>query len=955
MRRPVTTVLSVAVTTALLASAVGPASASDPEPEAPDVTCAASAADSAEASTIATACARDVEVVGERTQWNTVYAQPDGTMRLDVSALAVRTDVTGSWGDIDTTVVEGDSGLTVAAPVRPMVFSDGTDGMPLARIERDGHELTFDVPFDLPAPAAEGDQITYDEVLPGVDLVVTVNDDATGFSEVLRVESPEAAADPRLAALSFPVETTDGLTLEEEAGGFVALDDAGEQVFSSPTPAMWDSRRVAPLPSFAARAARLPGASEASVDAVGGEVVDLERSPSAQSQVSYLPVSMGEDGVAITPDTGMIEDDATVWPVYIDPAISGSLNDWSAVRDVYGQSYRFNPDEGVGLCDRGTTTTCSATFRSRLLFKFGGLSSIGAMEPGHILGATFAAVGTHSYDCTPREVTAYRVDNWDSSTPWPGGANWIPQSTLVAATKSTCAGSPVRWLEFSAHEAGRAVASANSSQLTMGIAVNEGSMAWWKRFRNDAGLSISYNRPPVLPVDVKITSDPPSKCVMGAGRPYLRSDEPVLHAVLSDPDGQAVQANVDVYAAGTSNPILWHARPAAQASGVAQTIRLGGMKGANGKTFRVQINGVDPNVTGGPAVACEMTIDTQAPGAPTVAPVAVGSQPVYAADTPAGGIGKTGSFRLGPGTATDILSYKYSLNSSALDKTASGATPTIALTPTSTGSQVLYVQSVDRAGWTSPTQTFRFSVAYPTQTIWTLDETTGTTAASSDDAGTSYPLTLGGAITRVDGPMAETGWSAADRALVLGAPGATVTSARAPVVTNDSFGVQAIVRTDVVDGSATVLSQDGTATAGFDLGLRPCADGVGSCWAFEVAQSDSATAGVTRALTATKVQSGVWTLVGGALKAPQGTTPGSVSVWSCTLGTPSSDVVEIPRTQSWAAAGTFRVGATKTAGSAGWTGAVSEVRTRTGVFDTESMRRLCEPAAQLAVPTATTY
>jgi hypothetical protein len=944
VRRPVMPVVALAVTTALLTSALGPAAADEPDPGAPEVACSATAPDSAEASVIATACARDVEVVGERTQWNTVFAQPDGTMRLDVSALAVRTDVTGSWTDVDPSVVEGDSGLTVVAPVRPMVFSDGTDGMPLARIERDGHELTFDVPFALPAPVVDGDQITYDEVLPGVDLVVTVNDDATGFSEVLRVESPEAAADPRLSSIAFPVETSSGLALQEDGGGFVAVDSSGEDVFRSPMPAMWDSRRAAPRLQ-ARSGAPLLGAPDVPSDAVGLQASDLERAPSVESQVSDLPTAVTGDEVTITPDPAMIADDATVWPVYIDPAVSGSLNDWTAVRDVFGQSYRFNPDEGVGLCSRATSTSCSATFRSRILWKFGGLSGIGALEPGHILGATFAAVGTHSYDCTPREVTAYRVDNWDSSTPWPGGASWIPQSTLVAATKSTCAGSPVRWLEFSAYEAGVAVAAANSSQLTMGIAVNEGSMAYWKRFRNDAGLSISYNRPPNIPTGVRF-AEPVASCVTGASRPYLRMVNPVLYAVLTDPDGQAVQANVDVYAVNTQTPILWHSRPTAQASGVGQSVRLGGM--VNGKTYRVQINGVDPNVTGGPAVACEMTIDTVRPTTPTVAPVPVGSQPVYTQDTPTGGIGKTGSFKFGPGPDPDIASYKYSLNSSALDQTANGATPTIALTPTSTGSQVLYYQSVDRAGWTSPTQTFRFSVAFPEQTIWTLDETSGTTAASSGDPGNGFPLTLAGPVTRTDGPMAESGWSAADRALVLGAAGATVTSPRPPVVTDDSFGVQAVVRADVAAGSATVLSQDGTATPGFDLGYQPCADGDGSCWAFGMARTDSATAGVDRVLTTTKVQTGVWTLVGGAHQVGSTRAPGTLSVWSCTYGTASTDEVTTARSDGaslWSAQGAFRVGAAATGGGGGWTGAVSEVRTRTGVFDPESMRRLCIPAA----------
>ncbi|RMI14437.1 hypothetical protein EBM89_00225 [Cellulomonas triticagri] len=930
------------ITAALVATLAAPAGAvptSTADPVAPEVACTSSAADAAEASLVASSCDTDVEVVDERTEWNTLYAQADGTWRLDVSAVAVRTQVGGEWADIDTAVVPGEGGLTVAAPVRPMVFSDGTPGVPLAQIERDGHTLSFDVPFDLPAPGVEGDQITYDEVLPGVDLVVTVNGDATGFSEVLRVESPEAAADPRLAELTFPVETSDGLALEEDDGGFVAVDGDGERVFTSPMPAMWDSREHPEVPVAAQRSsgAMLADAPQGAADAAGDTDVDLEQAPSLASQVSHLPADLGADGVSITPDSGMIEGDDTVWPLYIDPAISGSLNEWTAVRDVFGQSYRFNPDEGVGLCNRATSTSCSATFRSRILWKFGGLASIGALEGSHITGATFAVVGTHSYDCTARPVTAYRVDNWSSATPWPGGPTWIPQSTMNVAHKSSCAGQPVRWLEFSALEAGQAVAIANSSQLTMGLAVDEGSMAYWKRFRNDAGLSISFNRPPNRPTEVKF-ADPAAACVTGASRPVLRVVNPVLSAIFTDPDGDPVQANVDVYTAGTSNPILWHARPAAQASGTRQSVRLGGMQ--NGKIYRVQINGVDPRVTGGAAVACEMEIDTVRPVAPKVTPS------LYTTGVPAGGVGKAGTFTFANGGSTDVVSYKYSFNSSALNLSTAAGSPAVSFSPTYAGSQTLYFQSVDRAGWTSPTQTYIFNVAFPAATVWKLDETSGSTAVSVSPTGNVFPLTIAGTPTRVDGPYAESGFIPDDRALVLGA-GTTATSNRIPVQTAENYAVSALVRADAVTGTATVLSQDGTTRAGFDLGYRPCDSGTGSCWAFSMPRADTAKADLDVALSTVPVEVGQWTLIIGI---QQTAASEQMELAVCTIGDELSDGVpesaRATHTSRWSASGLFRLGSTVTPGVSGWTGAVSEVRSWTGAIIPSDLRRLCnEPAA----------
>ena len=187
------------------------------------------------------ACDREVEVLAERTEWASTFALPGGSMRLDTSIAAVRTDVSGEWEPVDPSVVEGEDGLVVASAVAPMTFSDGTDGVPLARIERDGHEVVFDAPFDLTTPSVDGSQVTYPGVLPGVDLVVTVNEDATGFSEVLRVESPQAAAHPALAELTFDVQTSDGIELQADGGAFAAVDEVGEQVFISPVPVMWDS------------------------------------------------------------------------------------------------------------------------------------------------------------------------------------------------------------------------------------------------------------------------------------------------------------------------------------------------------------------------------------------------------------------------------------------------------------------------------------------------------------------------------------------------------------------------------------------------------------------------------------------------------------------------------------------------------------------------------------------
>jgi hypothetical protein len=90
--------------------------------------------------------------------------------------------------------------------------SVGSD--PMAYLgDRRGAAVRQNWPFgDLPAPVVDGDSATYQEVLPGVDLIQRAR--PTGVMQVLKVKTREALTDPRVAgcgrgsdaeALSEPV------------------------------------------------------------------------------------------------------------------------------------------------------------------------------------------------------------------------------------------------------------------------------------------------------------------------------------------------------------------------------------------------------------------------------------------------------------------------------------------------------------------------------------------------------------------------------------------------------------------------------------------------------------------------------------------------------------------------------------------------------------------------------
>lgn len=214
------------------------------------VDCQSTAVDQSTALELADACGRDVEITSARSPWSTFIATEDGLVSQEVTATASRTAVSGTWGPVSNRVVDADPTdgvLSVAAPVYPITLSDGTEGVPLATITKDGHALTYDSPFDLTEPVVEGDTVTYPAVAgKGADLVVTINQDGTGISTALRLADRAAArrADEQLGLgeLTFPVTTSAGLTVTQNAaGGFDVVDPFGQDVFRAPEPKMWDS------------------------------------------------------------------------------------------------------------------------------------------------------------------------------------------------------------------------------------------------------------------------------------------------------------------------------------------------------------------------------------------------------------------------------------------------------------------------------------------------------------------------------------------------------------------------------------------------------------------------------------------------------------------------------------------------------------------------------------------
>ncbi|QGQ20476.1 hypothetical protein GC089_16375 [Cellulomonas sp. JZ18] len=979
------TTLAACLVAALVGGVAAPAGASAaPEPPAPGaeppVECVEQTADQLDAVAVAQECGEDVEVLSARTEWQTLYARPDGSLRLEMSAAAVRTRQGKAWRDVDSSLRRTRGGIAPAAPVVGMTFSDGRHGAPLATLRREGHELRLDVPFDLPRPTVDGPRLTYADVLPDVDLVVTVNEDATGFSEVLRVETPEAAADPRLARLSFPIETSSGLDVVEDAGGFAARDGAGEPVFHSATPAMWDSAEASSLPTHsflalggtAQRSSASPAADAA--DGAGEPVGDRAVAPVGGEAVSHLPATVSDDAITIDVDQDMLTDPDTVWPVYIDPPVSGSLHQWSAVRTGVTPAIRFNfaDTQGVGLCDPRAPggDDCPSRYASRLLWRFAGLEQVGAVDGGHVRSAVFSAYGTHTYDCSVRPITAHHIDDFGSGTGWPGSALWDAQHTAHVNHKQACGTGPA-WVEFDVTRAARAVADANASVLALGLATDESSMAFWKRYRYDAKLSVVYNRPPAAPTGPR-TSSPPSACTTGAGRPLLASTTPILRASLADPDGDSVQATFEVVDVATGGRVWGPYTTAALGSGAEHAVWVGSGL-ADGRAYQWRVFGRDPSGAQGPTAACEFLVDVTAPDMPVVTPVETGLPAVYRENATGGGIGKRGEFVISAGSSTDVAKFRYSVISDAKNKELVPVAGTSKLTfaPTSDGMHTLYVEAVDRAGNVSAQRVYPFVVQAPgVVALWRLDEGGGsslfsTSHVDSGPLGNRFPMTSSPYTSRAAGLFQELGIDPTDRALKFDS-GADQAATTGPVVgIESSFTVMAFVRlTSMPTRAATAVSQDGGNTSAFELGLIP--GGAYSegpcykqqwCWGLDMRTAAGGTQKRISAAWPTEATVGDWVHLAVVRDAQAGTLSASFcKVGSVEKGTviahPVPRVVTVPFTSSWYAPGKFRLGhgwinsqAEPTPKAYNhWPGDVDEVRVLDTAVPREDLVRYCTRA-----------
>ncbi|GAA0918087.1 LamG-like jellyroll fold domain-containing protein [Nonomuraea longicatena] len=759
--------------------ATAPTPASTPQPAAETVT---------ERGALAAArrSGERVEVGSLRTETRTVFADPQGGMVLEQHARPIRVRKDGAWAAVDTTLHRlPDGSIAPAATAADLRFSGGGDS-PMAKVGRGGKSLSFTWPGKLPEPVLDGPTATYADVLPDVDLQVTA--DVDGFSHVLVVKSRKAALSGRLDRLRFALKG-EGVTVRQaKGGGLQAVDRTGADVFTAPTPLMWDT--PAPQPGSRTALAAQPG-----------------QGPSPGSKHEAMGLAVGGDALTLTPDRRMLKDPATRFPVYLDPSVSAARGAWTAVWKKYATTNYLNSSDVARV---GHENQTGGTNRS-----FFQMNTGSAIHGKQIIKATLRTYETWSWSCTKSAVELWLTGTIGRGTTWAEQPSWATQLQTVNVAKGWGTACPAGGVEFDATAAAVQASEKKWPHITMGLkATKETDTQSWKKFKNNPTLVVEYNTIPTTPVTADIWSDPGGGCVSGTGRPLVGSATPKLWAKLRDGDN-SVKGRFEWYnAAGTK---VGETLTPAAASGNAFTATVPAGAFTDNSVIRWRVRGEDGKANSAWGPYCEIGVDTNAPGKESTV-----TSPQYPENAWADGIGRAGEFTFGANGVTDVTSYLYGLNTNPTTEVradAAGGPATIRLTPLEEGPNVLSVRSKDAAGKLGPIRSYVFNVRAGTGPtgFWRLDEGSGTTA--KDEVGTR-PATVSG------GTWAE---GRAGRALRFAGAGQHASVSGGAVQTDRNLAISAWVRlSSLPTGNAAAVAQSGQDNSGLWLGYRATT----KSWAF---------------------------------------------------------------------------------------------------------------------------
>ncbi|MFF4057454.1 hypothetical protein ACFYZ8_13380 [Streptomyces sp. NPDC001668] len=703
----------------------------------------------------ATATGKSVQVDALTTETATTTANPSGTVTYDSSLLPVRVRKAHHWVPVDATLRRNADGTwSPEASAEPLALSGGGT-TPLATMTRGKASLTLSWPYTLPTPHVSGASLTYPDVLPDVDLMLTA-DTQGGWSEVLVVKNATAAADPGLARIALTTQAKGVTVTDDGHGNLAATNPDGQVLFSAPQPAMWDSSGT--------------GATSTA--------------PAPKAHVAPVKGRLHGRTLSLTPDTRLLRDARTKFPVYIDPTwnphyASGAKQHYVETQQGCPTAKNYDStqygDPGVGY---NSWSGCIGVERSYFQ-----LAVPSAVYDSHIVSATVDAKENYSASCSlSSDVSLYWSGAISSSTTW----NAKPSLTSKLATKSfgpACTSEPSGGFPVTSTIAKGAAAHWKSWTFALVNSQNSsGDGNYFKRFDNNPSMSIEYNHVPNKPgtLATKVGS---TSLGCGTATPYpivgktLATTPPTLNAKVSDTDKDALAATYS-YWVGSGSATTTASATVASGANAPKQLPSSFMSGlADGSVVSWKVTSSDGKDTSATSATCHFTVDLHSPAQPTV----TSADNLYPEDQPgATAAGTPGNFTVSvdPGTnGNNAAKFLYGLDAApptsntpaAQTKTAVSNKATITVTPVAPGTHTLYVYAVDSAGNVSSQQQYEFTAAgHTTKSYASLQAAFNNTTTTDDsDPTTADADGAGGSLSLQD--LKAAGWQPGGKITVDGA------------------------------------------------------------------------------------------------------------------------------------------------------------------------------------------
>ncbi|MFC1430616.1 LamG-like jellyroll fold domain-containing protein [Streptacidiphilus sp. N1-3] len=696
--RAVTALLAAALATATLTAAAPPAAATPAAASKPATTAAAGGLLSVQQATArAKSTGKPVEVTSLTSQTSLTQANPNGTMTLTQSALPTRVRQHGKWANLDATLKANPDGtLSPTAALNQVILSGGGTS-PLASLYTGGQGISLTLPVTLPRPTLSGPSAVYADVLPGVDLTVTVQTDGA-VSDVFTVRTPAAARNPQLASLlTTRTTTTRGLKVQSDTTGDLAVTDtAGHPLYTAPTPQAWDSSTPAAATEFTSTSGALTAQQQSTVVPRGNAATQPPSStfhaPGRSAHIAKLKVHAGSGAIVLGAPSALLTGADTTWPVYLDPTLSPEYGNtgWSSPgAGVAGDSYWKKSVSYSGDTEVGNSGDVQGEAMSIFDFPI----DLATLRGGTIYAATFGIKEDYSWACptsghnqtvniyAPSQVLTSANATWNAWVNNLGSS--VDSHSFALGYNSSCPANstPPFNVKTQINNDINGTTPKATQTLVLRAADHSDNYALKQFDPKTAQLTVTYDQTPKTPTG--LYTSPTTKCTGGS---TLGDTSVTLYAPVSTATKFALTTTFHLYKTGdtaktnlltTANGIAsdTYSGASGQTAVLAVSEAFYKARAAGAATsFSWIAQTTDGTLTSAWSAACSFTWDPTRPGAPVIVPdpaPPVGAVTCPTLDVPAGtvqSIGSTCSFTFQPptdgstGLPAAVSGYLYQLN-----------------------------------------------------------------------------------------------------------------------------------------------------------------------------------------------------------------------------------------------------------------------------------------------------